>query len=683
MGYVDFIRYMDARRPLVFLCGPAISNEKTDRRCALRGYILSNWKRIVEKDTDKYLHAFPIIIEKLFDLDKSEENYPEIRINVLEEIVANISYKTYIFLDTLSTSYELGQFTNFAYNSSNTSILVDEQYGDRSNNRIGSYIQKSFSGQLLEYPASYDAQGHIYFPKNRKGHYPPPKKLKDLLEKDNPVLCSENFYKQIVFSKDDSAINQFGCIIYHRESDSISFSFNIKNLFYFISSVYRRVKAMPNGIKLSEIPTSKSDPLFSNFIEKVKKELLTTFVITSQNQRNYCFLLSKDFKISINVGNLDSDELIYHILYMSHLLQTSSGKFGYVVPKNAGNREGISFPNSELDMFNVKNSHLTNLLNKHSVSNNNGGVRKKTIVARSKTRNIICYSDNHLGRQLRYLHNEINDSLLAFLPSSNSSFAYKKGLNTLKCVSSHEGNIYFVKFDIHHFFESISLSRFKAKIVDFIRTQYSKRFNRMHLFSFSRIQTTIGKEVSSIIRPLFYNYRLPIGFINSPKVSDFYLYDLDEQMNTIEGITYTRYADDILISSNDPKKLEEAKSALLKLIEKENLKINESKTRTGVLRNSGDSFKFLGINLVYRGNCAFEYTISKKYLIETSKMCCAFFDSSKNNREQEDLEILKGRLLYIKSISKKSFDYLDKIIRIKTNNRYGISDAFHHYTIRF
>ena len=674
---------MDARRPLVFLCGPAINDEKTDRRCALRGYILSNWKRIVDGDDKKYLHAFPIIIEKLFDLNQSEKNYPDIRINILEEIVANISYKTYIFLDTLSTSYELGQFTNFAYNSNNTSILVDNQYKERTNNRIGDYIQKSFPGKLLEYPASYNNQGHIFFPKNRKGHYPPPKELKELLESDNPISANEEFLKPIFFSTNDNDVNQFGCIVYHLENKSISFSFSIKNLFYYISAVYRRAKEMRNGAVLSDIPHNITDVVFLNFVETFKKELLTTFITMSNTRKSYGCFLSNDFKTRIKVGNLDSLELIYHILYMSNLLHNSSGKFGYVVPKITRNPEGISFPNSEIDMLSIKSDHLIKLLNKYESSNTKDGIRKKTLIVKNKYRNIICYSDNYAGRQLRYLHNEIGDALLTILPSSDHSFAYKKDFNTLKCVTSHQGNIYFAKYDIHHFFESITLSKLKAKIVDFIKSRYAERFNKMRLYSFSRVKTTLGKEISSIIRPLFFDYRLPIGFINSPKVSDFYLHNLDEKMSSLETITYTRYADDILISSKELDKLEEAKAVLMELIKNESLEINNSKTRTGALKNVGDSFRFLGINIVYRGDGVFEYTISKKYLIETSKMCCAFLNRKNNPREKEDLEILKGRLLYIKSISKKSFNQLDKIMRVKTNNRYGVFGVLHHFSIIF
>ena len=89
------------RRPIVFLCGPYCQKtNKSDRRNILRKCFKDNFKDGV----------LPLIIDDFL----TEENIkdPQINIQLMEEIFASISQKTYIFLDTLSAASELGLFMN-------------------------------------------------------------------------------------------------------------------------------------------------------------------------------------------------------------------------------------------------------------------------------------------------------------------------------------------------------------------------------------------------------------------------------------------------------------------------------------------------------------------------------------------------------------------------------------------
>ena len=92
------------RRPIVFLCGPYCQKtNKSDRRNILRKCFKDNFKDGV----------LPLIIDDFL----TEENIkdPQINIQLMEEIFASISQKTYIFLDTLSAASELGLFMNHAF----------------------------------------------------------------------------------------------------------------------------------------------------------------------------------------------------------------------------------------------------------------------------------------------------------------------------------------------------------------------------------------------------------------------------------------------------------------------------------------------------------------------------------------------------------------------------------------
>ena len=161
---------------------------------------------------------------------------------------------------------------------------------------------------------------------------------------------------------------------------------------------------------------------------------------------------------------------------------------------------------------------------------------------------------------------------------------------------------------------------------------------------------------------MFHNYSLPIGFVTSPRISDFYLYNLDEEMSNINGITYTRYADDILISSNQKELLKEAANKLKMALEKHGLEINNNKTVYKELIHDNDSIRFLGINLVKRNNDTYSFSISKRYLIETCKMITLHLLHAHNS----DLSTkIVGRINYIKFVSKQSYEKLKKIIKIK------------------
>lgn len=659
MGFSHFISYLDIRRPLVFLCGPAYDeNNPSDRRLILRGYINSKWNRS-EKDKKDYINAFPIIVDNFFKPDEIRSEGLNIRINVIEEIISNIAYKTYIFLDTMSTSYELGQFTNFAYNSENVSVFIDKQYKNRISNSIGNYIKESFQKNFVEYSAAYDSRGNIFFPFKKESKHRIPKEIIDALEKDNPANINVNLLYPISFSTDSQCVNNPGTIVCEKREHELLFDFSIKNLFYFVSATYRNIKETKSQL-LKEMPKSIFDESFVAFLEELKKELLASFVCCSKSKNGRSFVLASDFSLTIKVGNMDSSELIYHMLYISFMLANYGGKQIYAVSKYDSLFYGASFASSEIDYLDIKSNHIKKLLNKYKKQSIDLGTVEKTLIIRGKKRNIVAYKDNYSGKELKYLHKEILNSFLFVLPSSDASFAYKEKTNAKMCLEAHKGNTYFIKYDINKYFESISIFRVIKKISNYIISQFHKRFNKITYFY--KIKNRIEKDVVELIYLLFYKYKLPIGFMPSPKISDFYLYDLDEEMKKIDGVIYTRYADDILLSSNSKESLSIAKEKLNSLLKQEGLSINNKKVRVGSLINNNDSFRFLGINLVKRDSNSFEVTISKRYLTETSKMFCFLASNQYNNDEYEKLA---GRINYIKSVSHKSFEKLKNIIKIK------------------
>ena len=206
-----------------------------------------------------------------------------------------------------------------------------------------------------------------------------------------------------------------------------------------------------------------------------------------------------------------------------------------------------------------------------------------------KERHIVTYY-NREGAFLRKKHLELLEELSS-LPSSSNSYAYKKGVRLLDALLPHLGNITFLKLDIKHFFDSIDKEILLKKIND-----------------------------NSLLRDnfeyCFYNNKLPIGFVTSPRLSDFYLYEFDVEVQRYcidHHLVYSRYADDFLVSSSneDFAELDAFKEYIKEKLKDYKLEINEEKTIEANLHKQ-TSIRFLGLNIGED-----KITISKWYILKT------------------------------------------------------------------
>jgi len=154
-----------------------------------------------------------------------------------------------------------------------------------------------------------------------------------------------------------------------------------------------------------------------------------------------------------------------------------------------------------------------------------------------------------------------------------------------------------------------------------------------------------------IINLVMYNYRLSVGFVTSPIISDYFLNDLDEKMSNNDSYIYTRYADDILISSNLP--FDNPKHELINLLKKEDLTLNEKKSKSYSLINIGDSVKFLGIVLCKASEKNI-LKISNSYIRNAYIQICDYVNKYKM-RCLPIYEKIIGKLKYIKYISEESY----------------------------
>ena len=117
-------------RPILFLCGPYYNKKDSGDR---RGLLKDKINEIYNK---KFL---PLIIDDfLTDENIKDEN---ISIQLMEEICAAISLQTYIFLDTLSASAELGIFSNSAY-MNELKIFIPKRNDIYNKNNVGYFVKE-------------------------------------------------------------------------------------------------------------------------------------------------------------------------------------------------------------------------------------------------------------------------------------------------------------------------------------------------------------------------------------------------------------------------------------------------------------------------------------------------------------------------------------------------------------
>lgn len=237
------------------------------------------------------------------------------------------------------------------------------------------------------------------------------------------------------------------------------------------------------------------------------------------------------------------------------------------------------------------------------------------------------------GYKLKAIQYWILRNILEKLTFEKNATAFKKGQSIKRNIEVHRGKEYFLCLDIEDFFGSI---------------------NRIKVYKLFR---SIGynHKVSSIFaRFCTYKGSLPQGGVTSPYLSNLLNIQLDRRINgylSQRSIIYSRYADDIVVSSNHPDKLIEVKRQIEKIIEDEGYVINKSKTR---LLRPGNQRKIVG--LVYSDYQEIGIGRKKKRIIRSK-----IFNYEKNKEPSEkELQHILGWMSFIKDVDPKGYSQLSK-----------------------
>lgn len=282
-------------------------------------------------------------------------------------------------------------------------------------------------------------------------------------------------------------------------------------------------------------------------------------------------------------------------------------------------------------------------------------VRTFTVVINGKRRSMVTYQPNENGAKLRNLQRLFVCVLRGLHKQSEHSYAYKVNSSTKGCLKRHMTNDHFLKTDIHAYFDSISFELLKEKV-----------------FALSPVMRREHVYWTKVLSACFYDGKMPIGFVSSPMLSDIFLKDVDERFGGMEGISYTRYADDFIISAAGDSAQDRLQIVLDELTDEiaaRNLELNKKKTYFRHLRQEGDAIHVLGLNLVRTAENTNRITVSDRFIRETSMELCRLMQEKNQLNDWEARKrfcAVMGKVGYITYASEKSARKLQKMLQVKT-----------------
>lgn len=267
------------------------------------------------------------------------------------------------------------------------------------------------------------------------------------------------------------------------------------------------------------------------------------------------------------------------------------------------------------------------------------------------------------SERLRAYHSFIRLFLVDFLPVHEETvFSYRKGVSARAAVEQHALSRHFFVTDIESFFPSITR--------DILRQTITSAMAEIPI-------ADLSDHLEHVLDLLCVDDVLPIGFSTSPGLSNAALYPFDvafharcRQLGTI----YTRYADDIILSSSERAIVDAGEESLNDFLDRMfegRLRLHRGKSKH---LHRGGKIKLLGMALLPNGTISVDTSFKNE--IETM-LHLYLRDRERFNTMQEigpakTEARLAGLLNYVNTVDQL---YLEKLRR-----KYGAAavDMFLH-----
>ena len=294
--------------------------------------------------------------------------------------------------------------------------------------------------------------------------------------------------------------------------------------------------------------------------------------------------------------------------------------------------KGIGIDESYVTIIASRN----NLYAKYSIPKKNG--RYRLILQPSK--------------ELKVLQRWLLRNIFAYFPVSEYSSAYSKGNSVRKNAAVHKEGRYLLHTDITNFFPTIS------------RTMLKQYFQSNE--SLTRKLGMADEDIELILDICLYRgENLVVGSVASPQIANMLMYafdlELKQMLDGFGSFRYTRYADDIVISSMsfiDEQVLKQTEQLMIKY----GFKMNHEKT---YYMGKNGKRQVTGIVLDNNRNAL---TIGNKKYKKFQRMLYDYLVKGHG-----DLGYIKGYLAYIQEVSRQQYDQLAEIYK-----RYDIENVLFH-----
>ncbi len=176
------------------------------------------------------------------------------------------------------------------------------------------------------------------------------------------------------------------------------------------------------------------------------------------------------------------------------------------------------------------------------------------------------------AKEIKFIQRWLIQNIFDKLPVHECASAYKDGASIKKNANSHKSHSYFIKLDFKDFFPSITSSDLVMHI--------SKHLG--HIFGAQDVQDI--SRVSCIRLHGKGDLCLSVGAPSSPVLSNTIMFSFDSEVSAWcaqNGITYTRYADDLTFSTSTKgicSEIESFVKGVTQELDYPNLTLNFNKT---------------------------------------------------------------------------------------------------------
>ncbi len=231
---------------------------------------------------------------------------------------------------------------------------------------------------------------------------------------------------------------------------------------------------------------------------------------------------------------------------------------------------------------------------------------------------------------------------------NSAASAFRNNMSILTNVRRHRENTFFLKIDLKNFFNSIEFDDLVPYLEEW------KDTNDIHW-------ELDGLAFDVIRKVCFYKGDiLPVGFPSSPIISNIVMLNFDMEIKKIisnqdfNDVIYTRYADDMVFSTNRKGVCKQLKNLIYELVdstETPNIKINFSKTKFG--SSSGGTASVTGLKVCKSGHI----TIHRKQKDHIRLMLSLF---AKGKLKKDGYESLMGHIAYCQHVAPLFFSSISK-----------------------